>query len=235
MESMEFLNRGMLKFLKVRYPLYRVVTGVYFPPMWPRAPDAIGSSRQPRYQNTNPHIRTSRSFWRVMKKLFHVRSRSKLKNNGLEAHVYNHSFQNHGWAESRASVHLPAKVLEHIFTYLCPHTCDETYNSLEGSMTEGGCMLCNMRDLAHCTPASHEWAEIAQRTLSVLCSNAGDGTMIILTLIDFIDTVVFASTLSTTARRNTSSQPRGSADPFSNATATRRIQHKKGFNYSQEQ
>ena len=117
-----------------------------------------------------------------MKKLFHVRSRSKLKSNGTEAHVYHQSSQNYGWAESRASVHLPAKVLGHIFTYLCPHTGDETYNSLEGSMAEGGCMLCNMRDLAHCVLTSHEWAEIAQRTLSVLHSSAGNRLMVSLTI-----------------------------------------------------
>ena len=102
-----------------------------------------------------------------MKKFFHVRSRSKLKSDGAEAHVYNQSSHNYGWAESRASVHLPAKVLRHIFAVLCPHAGDETYTSLEGSMSQGGCMLCNMRDLAHCALASHEWAEIAQRTLSV--------------------------------------------------------------------
>ena len=109
-------------------------------------------------------------FWHNMKKLFHVRSRVKLKSNGAEAHIYDQSLPKS--AEKKASIKLPARVLKHIFAYLCPHTNDETCTSLEGSMIEAGCMLCSMRDLAHCASVSHEWTDVTQRILLVFHSSA---------------------------------------------------------------
>ncbi|TGZ79477.1 hypothetical protein EX30DRAFT_108559 [Ascodesmis nigricans] len=39
-------------------------------------------------------------------------------------------------------------ILTRIFTFVCPHSLDREYASSESSATEGGCMLCDMRDLS---------------------------------------------------------------------------------------
>ncbi|KAH7140443.1 hypothetical protein B0J13DRAFT_504662 [Dactylonectria estremocensis] len=55
--------------------------------------------------------------------------------------------------------HLPPKVLERIFTFVCPHARDECYETCEGSASasDSECMLCNLRDLAHCVQVSRAW------------------------------------------------------------------------------
>ena len=60
---------------------------------------------------------------------------------------------------------LPERVLKDIFATICPHAQDETYITCENSMTEGGCRLCDMRDLASCARVCKAWAEIAQQAL----------------------------------------------------------------------
>ncbi|KAL2835951.1 hypothetical protein BJY01DRAFT_63688 [Aspergillus pseudoustus] len=61
--------------------------------------------------------------------------------------------------------HLPNPVLARIFAYVCPHAVDSSYDSSEESMTEDGCMLCDMRDLAHCAPVSKRWYPVARSLL----------------------------------------------------------------------
>lgn len=62
---------------------------------------------------------------------------------------------------SRASAaklaQLPSPVLERIFAFVCPHTQDSTYESQEQSSLEDACMLCDLRDLAHCLLVSRKW------------------------------------------------------------------------------
>lgn len=99
-----------------------------------------------------------------MKKIFHMRSKSKLKSNCTEAHIYEHSPQ---WRGSRIAAQLPARILAIIFSYVCPHVRDESYMTLEESMTENACMLCDMRDLACCAVVNVSWAKVAQRLLLV--------------------------------------------------------------------
>ncbi|KAM0558624.1 hypothetical protein ACHAPJ_004822 [Fusarium lateritium] len=55
--------------------------------------------------------------------------------------------------------HLPPKVLERIFTFVCPHALDETYDTCEGSASSSDsvCMLCDLRDLAHCVQVCRAW------------------------------------------------------------------------------
>ncbi|CRG87497.1 hypothetical protein PISL3812_04515 [Talaromyces islandicus] len=60
---------------------------------------------------------------------------------------------------------LPDAVLSHILSYVCPHALDTSYKSSEESMTEDGCMLCDMRDLAHCVAACKRWKGLAQKLL----------------------------------------------------------------------
>lgn len=52
---------------------------------------------------------------------------------------------------------LPRPVLTRIFAFVCPHAVDTSYDTSEESMTEDGCMLCDMRDLAHCALACKHW------------------------------------------------------------------------------
>lgn len=51
---------------------------------------------------------------------------------------------------------LSRPVLAYIFALVCPHTVDESYETSEESMTDG-CMLCDMRDLAHCAQVCKRW------------------------------------------------------------------------------
>ncbi|KAJ6185328.1 hypothetical protein N7519_006629 [Penicillium mononematosum] len=51
---------------------------------------------------------------------------------------------------------LPRPVLTRIFSFVCPHTVDNTYGTSEESASDG-CMLCDMRDLAHCTLVNKRW------------------------------------------------------------------------------
>ncbi|KAJ5089011.1 hypothetical protein N7532_007695 [Penicillium argentinense] len=51
---------------------------------------------------------------------------------------------------------LPRPVLAYIFALTCPHTLDDSYDTSEESMSDG-CMLCDMRDLAHCAQVCRRW------------------------------------------------------------------------------
>ncbi|KAI9807175.1 MAG: hypothetical protein M1825_005893 [Sarcosagium campestre] len=106
-----------------------------------------------------------------MKFLKHIRGRSKNKNasaaeqsQGLyQGLLASHSTQSRSWNKRAAT--LPPKVLRNIFSFVCPHALDETYDSLEQSMVDGedgGCMLCSMRDLANCARVCHGWYGVAQ-------------------------------------------------------------------------
>ncbi|MCJ1473571.1 hypothetical protein MMC13_002222 [Lambiella insularis] len=102
-----------------------------------------------------------------MKKIFHMRSRSRLKSSGTEAHIYGDSTQ---WGASELTTRLlasrlPTRILDIIFIYVCPHVRDASYATLEESMTENACMLCDMRDLAHCARVNRAWAQVAQKLL----------------------------------------------------------------------
>jgi hypothetical protein len=52
---------------------------------------------------------------------------------------------------------LPGPLLERIFSFVCPHSQDDTYESCEQSAVEDTCMLCDARDLAHCAQVSRKW------------------------------------------------------------------------------
>lgn len=56
---------------------------------------------------------------------------------------------------------LPPRVLQRIFAFVCPHACDESYETCEASASDGGCMLCDLRDLAHCVAVSRKWRQNA--------------------------------------------------------------------------
>ncbi|KAK3997609.1 hypothetical protein QBC44DRAFT_346854 [Cladorrhinum sp. PSN332] len=60
-------------------------------------------------------------------------------------------------ASAAALARLPAPVLERIFAFVCPHSKDESYETCEQSSVEDACMLCDLRDLAHCAAVCRKW------------------------------------------------------------------------------
>lgn len=62
---------------------------------------------------------------------------------------------------------LPTPILERIFTYVCPHSRDESYGTCEQSSVEDACMLCDLRDLAHCVAVCRRWKTDAVKLLYV--------------------------------------------------------------------
>jgi hypothetical protein len=60
---------------------------------------------------------------------------------------------------------LPPKVLANIFSYICPHTLDFTYDPCEQSQIGDGCMLCDLRDLSNCARVCRRWYASAQQAL----------------------------------------------------------------------
>ncbi|CAD6500304.1 BgTH12-07484 [Blumeria graminis f. sp. triticale] len=69
------------------------------------------------------------------------------------------------YPKSCTYIQLPQQVLERIFSFVCPHTQDETYESCESSAHSEACMLCNLRDLAHCARACRKWEEAVHNVL----------------------------------------------------------------------
>ncbi|KAI1963868.1 hypothetical protein LOZ58_001728 [Ophidiomyces ophidiicola] len=60
---------------------------------------------------------------------------------------------------------LPLKVFYNIFTYVCPHSADDSLTPLEESIAGDGCMLCDMRNLAQCALVCRKWYGVAQDLL----------------------------------------------------------------------
>jgi hypothetical protein len=69
--------------------------------------------------------------------------------------------------------HLPLQVLRRIFAFVCPHTQDKSYDTCEESAIEDACMLCDLRDLAHCVGVSKIWRKEARSQLYVFAVPGG--------------------------------------------------------------
>lgn len=52
-------------------------------------------------------------------------------------------------------------ILRRIFAFVCPHSQDESYDNCEQSSIDDACMLCDLRDLAHCAGVSKRWRKEA--------------------------------------------------------------------------
>ena len=102
-----------------------------------------------------------------MKFLTHIRSKSKLKNEPPEAkrHAYQDLSLSKRYGGGSRISKIPSQLLGEIFAHVCPHVCDDTYIKLEDSMQDGDCMLCDLRDLAHCTLVNRQWADAGQKLL----------------------------------------------------------------------
>ena len=102
-----------------------------------------------------------------MKFLQHMRSKSRLKT-GDEAQVYEHISPTSRASKPRIgrdlTARLPLELVTKILAHICPHVLDDNYSSLEESMRDGGCMLCDMRDLAQCALVSRRFL-IATQTI----------------------------------------------------------------------
>ena len=103
-----------------------------------------------------------------MKFLGHIRSKTRLKSaddtkiNHQRLQKRNHL---HHLTNSNPTTTFPASLLEKLLSYVCPHSQDDTYRSCEESMVDGGCMLCDMRDLAQCALVNQQWSRAAQNLL----------------------------------------------------------------------
>jgi hypothetical protein len=56
-------------------------------------------------------------------------------------------------------------ILNRIMEFVCPHVLDTTYCSLDEVDLGDTCMLCNMRDLAHCAQVCTSWSAPATKLL----------------------------------------------------------------------
>ncbi|KAL8870680.1 MAG: hypothetical protein Q9198_007576 [Flavoplaca austrocitrina] len=101
-------------------------------------------------------------------KLLHMRSKSRLKNSH-EAQTYAYkspsAFSPRNPSGRDYTSRLPLKLLTEILSSICPHACDDNYLSLEDSMRDGGCMLCDMRHLAQCALVSRRFLVATQTIL----------------------------------------------------------------------
>jgi hypothetical protein len=60
---------------------------------------------------------------------------------------------------------LPPHILSRIFAFVCPHATDSSYETCEESGAEDACMLCDLRDLAHCVAVCKTWRPEAIKLL----------------------------------------------------------------------
>jgi hypothetical protein len=74
-------------------------------------------------------------------------------------------------ASAAALAQFPTTILERIFVFVCPHSRDESYETCEQSSVEDGCMLCDLRDLAHCVAVCKRWKGEAVKLLYVRTSS----------------------------------------------------------------
>lgn len=115
-----------------------------------------------------------------MKLLKHFRSKSRLNhgNNGnihdvdrrINTTKHTHAFPLKAYSSTRQArpnptAKYPAALLEELLSYVCAHVKDDAYTSLEDSMLDGGCMLCDLRDLSCCALVNRQWHEAAQNVL----------------------------------------------------------------------
>ncbi|KAI1463756.1 uncharacterized protein F4812DRAFT_445249 [Daldinia caldariorum] len=60
---------------------------------------------------------------------------------------------------------LPPPILERVFSFVCPHCCDESYETCEQSALEDACMLCDLRDLSHAGQVCKRWRVAAVKLM----------------------------------------------------------------------
>ncbi|KAI0167178.1 hypothetical protein GGR52DRAFT_557251 [Hypoxylon sp. FL1284] len=83
---------------------------------------------------------------------------------------YNSHLNNYYHYAETASVfapwlELPAPILERVFSFVCPHTQDESYETCEQSALVDACMLCDLRDLSHAGQVCKSWRASAVKLM----------------------------------------------------------------------
>ncbi|OTA61018.1 hypothetical protein K449DRAFT_383037 [Hypoxylon sp. EC38] len=83
-------------------------------------------------------------------------------------HPHQNDYYNH--AAQRDTVfapwlELPAPILERVFSFVCPHCYDESYETCEQSALEDACMLCDLRDLSHAGQVCKRWRKTAVKLM----------------------------------------------------------------------
>jgi hypothetical protein len=68
-------------------------------------------------------------------------------------------------ASAATLLNLDPAILRRIFALVCRHATDETYETCEQSAIEDACMLCDLRDLAHCVAVCKKWRDEARKLL----------------------------------------------------------------------
>ena len=110
----------------------------------------------------------------IMKILGHIRLRSRLKNTSNNISNDN-PYQLpptdllRGQPKPQPKPHpcfrFSTFLFHELFSHVCPHSRDDSYLSCEESMIDGGCMLCDMKDLSQCALVNKQWSEAAQTLL----------------------------------------------------------------------
>ena len=103
-----------------------------------------------------------------MKLLAHIRSKSRLKSTDNTKPDEKHFLRRTAsdiWTAPNPTATFSSPLLEELLSYVCPHSRDDTYTSCEESMVDGGCMLCDMRDLSQCALVNQQWFKAAQNLL----------------------------------------------------------------------
>lgn len=98
--------------------------------------------------------------------LKHFRSKSRMKDSSPQPTNYSpYSSPSYARGGRDFTQRLPENVLDNIFSYVCPHTQDHSYETCEDSQIGEGCMLCDLRDLAKCAQVCRKWYSVAQQLL----------------------------------------------------------------------
>jgi hypothetical protein len=169
-----------------------------------------------------------------------IRSRSKIKNLGDHTYDYGSSAASYrqGYGVSDVGSKLPLPVLDRIFSFVCPHTRDESYLPSEDSMIEDGCMLCDMRDLAQASLVCSRWKESATKRLYVLyctVSTRFPGGLSLELIGNLIVIEVLELTRSITVLKRLSSRRSENAGRFSSAMQTLKMRLSRGCSCSRAQ
>ncbi|KAL8973036.1 MAG: hypothetical protein Q9183_000204 [Haloplaca sp. 2 TL-2023] len=97
-----------------------------------------------------------------------MRSKSRLKNDDeprSDGYRNPAAFSPRNKSGRDSTSRLPLKLLSNILSHICPHAGDDNFLPLEESMRDGGCMLCDMRDLAQCALVSRRFLVATQTIL----------------------------------------------------------------------
>ncbi|GAP89064.2 putative F-box domain-containing protein [Rosellinia necatrix] len=107
------------------------------------------SASEPKSSKKTPQAQASDIIERNKYRLYNPRLDQQFNYAAERGHVFA------PWLE------LPSPILERVFSFVCPHTSDESYETCERSAVEDACMLCDLRDIAHAGLVCKRWRRSA--------------------------------------------------------------------------